>query len=277
MNPALDINDLDSQAHELWRLGEQLCDDCGSYHRLRGVLLKAGGLHGGKYDTATLGPFIQRLTFPGARILIAGSADAGLLRTVLDCTAVRPLAITVVDLCPTPLALIDSLQPLPGVTLSTRVADLTQPLGMDGFDLIFSHSMLPFVPSERRGLVLDSLRSALAPGGRLVVSASAGDGMTAEDRRAAREAWRAKVLKALDDLPEMVTLLGDARQEMLRDYAERFRYMDSAFSAADDIATLLEAHGLEIDERGHGPDRPAVGVSTPGRRSAIFVAHARTV
>ena len=277
MNPELVINDLDNQAHELWRLGEQLCGDCGSYHRLRGVLLKMGGLHGGRFDTATLGPFIQRLTFPGARILIAGSADAGLLRTVLDCTAARPLAITIVDLCPTPLALIDSLQPLPGVSISTRVADLTQPLGMGGFDLIFSHSMLPFVPPELRGLVLASLRSALAPGGRLVVSASVGPGMTADNRLAARQAWLDKVLKAVDDLPEMIALLGDAKQAMLRDYATRFRYMDGTFGAADQIAALLEANGLEIEDQGFGPDKPAVDAATQSRRSAIFVAHARTL
>ncbi|WP_419316917.1 class I SAM-dependent methyltransferase [Caulobacter sp. ErkDOM-E] len=277
MTRALDINDLDGQAHEIWRLGNELCGDCGTYHKLRGVLLKAGGLHGGRHDTETLKPFFQRLTFPGVRILIAGSADAGLLRTVLDCAEARPLAITILDLCPTPLALIDRLQPIPDVSISTQVADLTQPLEIGGFDLIVSHSMLPFVPWERRGLVLDSLRSALAPGGRLVVSASVGDGMTADSRRTARQAWLGKVLKAVDDLPEMATLLGEAKQELLRDYTERFRYTDDAFATVEQIAGLLEAHGLEIDEQGYGSDRPAVGVATPGRRSAIFVSHARTV
>lgn len=272
MTLPLDINDLDGQAYEIWRLANQLCGDCGTYHKLRGVLLKAAGIHGGKYDTETLEPFFRRLAFPGARILIAGSADAGLLRTVLDCVEARPLAITILDLCPTPLALIDGLQPIPDVSISTQVADLTQPLEIGGFDLIVSHSMLPFVPWEARGLVLDSLRSALAPGGRLVVSASVGNGLTADNRRTARQAWLGKVLKAVDDLPEMVTLLGEAKQELLRDYAERFRYTDDAFNTVDQIVSLLEAHGLEIDEQGYGPDRPAVGVATPGRRSAIFVA-----
>lgn len=277
MTERVDMNDLDGQAYAIWRIGNELCGDCGTYHKLRGILLKAGGLHGGNYDAATLAPFFRRLIFPGARVLIAGSADAGLLRTVLDCVEARPLAITILDLCPTPLTLIDRLQPVPDVSISTQVADLTRPLEMGGFDMIVSHSMLPFVPWERRGLVLDSLRSALAPGGRLIVSASVGDGMTAGNRRTARQAWLSKVLEAVDDLPEMVALLGGEKQELLRDYAERFRYTDDAFATVDQIASLLEAHGLEIDEQGHGPDRPAVGFATPGRRSAIFVSHARTV
>ena len=101
--------------------------------------------------------------------------------------------------------------------------------------------------------------------------------MHAAPRRIVRQAWLGKVLKAVDDLPEMVALLGEAKQELLQDYAERFRYTDDAFATVDQIASLLEAHGLEIDERGYGPDRPAVGVAIQGRRSAIFVSHAQTV
>jgi len=276
MTHPLDINDLDGQAHEIWRLGHRLCGDCGTYHKLRGVLLKAGGLLGGKYDTEALKPFFQRLTFPGARILIAGSADAGLLRTLLDCTAARPLAITVVDLCPTPLALIDNLQPLDGVSISTQVADLAEPLPMGGFDLIFSHAMLPFVPPPRRGQVLDSLANALAPGGRLIMSVHFGPEMSPEDRRTARLAWYDKVLKAVEALPDMVALLGDARQGLLRDYAERFRYMDKSFATSEEVPALLEAHGYWIEDQDQGPTKPSVTQATEGRRSTIFVACRKT-
>lgn len=275
MTRALDINDLDSQTYEIWRLGHQLCDGCGPYHKLRGVLLKASGLLGGKYDSETLEPFFRRLTFPGARILIAGSADAGLLRTLLDCTSARPLEITVVDLCPTPLALIDSLQVPPDVSISTQVADLTKPLPMGGFDLIFSHSMLPFVPPVLRGQVLDSLGNALAAGGQLVVSVIVGSKTTAEDRQAARQAWYDKVLKAIDALPDMVALLGDAKQDMLRDYAQRFRYMDDTFATAEELAALLDGHGYSVQEQSHGRTYQSVTPATEGRHSEIFVAQRR--
>lgn len=277
MTRSLDINDLDGQAHEIWRLGDQLCGDCGAYHKLRGVLLKASGLRGGKFDSETLAPFFQRLTFPGARILIAGSADAGLLRTLLDCTSARPLTITVVDLCPTPLALIDSLQAPPDVSITTQIADLTKPLAMDGFDLIFSHSMLAFVPLALRGQVLDSLGNALSADGQLVVSVMVGARTTAEDRQAARQAWYDKVLKAVDALPDMVALLGDAKQDLLRDYAQRFRYMDDTFATAEELASLLEAHGYSIQEQSYGRSYQGVSPATEGRRSAIFVARRQAI
>jgi len=272
MTRALDINDLDGQAHEIWRLGDELCEDCGPYHKLRGVLLKASGLLGGKFDSETLEPFFRRLTFPGARILIAGSADAGLLRTLLDCTTARPLAITVVDLCPTPLALIDRLQAPPEVSITTQVADLTEPLALGGFDLIFSHSMLPFVPSALRGQVLDTLGNALSADGQMVVSVIVGARTTAEDRQTARQAWYDKVLKAVDTLPDMAALLGDAKQDLLRDYAQRFRYMDDTFATTEELATLLEAHGYSIQEQSYGRSYQSVSPATEGRRSAIFVA-----
>ena len=274
MNRTLDINDLDGQAHAIWRLGEQLCGDCGSYHRLRGALLKTTGVYGGKHDAGTLEPLIRQLAFPGARILIAGSADAGLLRTVLDCTPARPLAITIVDLCPTPLALIESLLSVPDVSIVTHVADLTRPLSLGHFDLIFSHSMLPFVPEESRGLVVDALKGALSPSGRLILSSVIGRKMTSDEQLEARQNWYEKVLRSIDATPDMLAMLGDEKVEILRDYATRFRYMNGSFTVSDQIAALLETHGLTIEDQRFGDDVQVLSAATQGRRSAIFVAHA---
>lgn len=275
MNSKLDINNLDGQAHEIWRLAEQLCSDhCRPYHQLRGVLMNTSGVRGGRYDADTLEPVIRDLAVAGSRILIAGSADAGLLRTVLHGASARPLSITIVDLCPTPLALIDALQALPGVLITTRTADLTQPLPADlgQFDLIFSHSMLPFVPPPLRALVLASLKGALAQGGRLILSVIMGRKMTGEERIEARQNWFDTALEAVSIDPDMNALAGDAKAQLLRDYANRFRYMEDTFGSPEEIAGLLEACDFEIEQRLYGRDIQMVSAATQGRHSAIFLA-----
>lgn len=55
----------------------------------------------------------------------------------------------------------------PEITVTTRVADFTRPLGLSGLDGIVMANSLHFV--RDKAPVLDSVRAMLRPGGRLIV------------------------------------------------------------------------------------------------------------
>jgi SAM-dependent methyltransferase len=57
----------------------------------------------------------------------------------------------------------------PGVTVSTRVADLTGPLDLPPLDGLVAANSLHFVPRDRQVAVIRSLTTHLRPGGRFIV------------------------------------------------------------------------------------------------------------
>jgi len=196
-------DDLIALARAGWRLGAQHCTACGGYHRMWGALRAAGVVGGADADEAVLAPLLTRALTPGARVLLAGSADPGILDMVARAAGATPLQVLVADICATPLKVIEALRPYPAIQVETLRLDLTTLDHEAAWDVIVSHSMLPFVGPEARLEILTRLRRALAPGGRLLLAMRSASAM--EDADAARhdEAWiaRAKAKIARSGIP----------------------------------------------------------------------------
>lgn len=269
----LALDDVEAQLRELWRIGEQLCTQCNGYHRLWGVLRAAGVVGGPRIDEGELPPVIAESIHPGGHILIAGAADAGLLQLVVHATAARPIAVTVADLCPAPLALIDRIASPADVAVETLQVDLTLLDHDRRYDLVLSHGMLPFVaPAPRRG-ILNRLHRSLKPGGKLVLVLRTVPAMSRSAKAGHDDAWLDRAREKLALRPDLIAFCGPALDEALIDHA-RGRGNRQVFEQAEEVVALLASSGFHIDRHlssGEGV-RLRIGEEIFARQSHIFVA-----
>lgn len=149
---------------------------CRSFHLPRGwfrVLGTMGGTtsHRDLYEEG-LAPLLREGERP--RILVSATADhslPALLLFLLRRAGVEP-ALTVSDLCPTPLAATRWYAEHVGESVETVAADAVEAAALGPFDAICTHLFLGWVPPERRPALLSSWAAMLRPGGRVVTSAS---------------------------------------------------------------------------------------------------------
>lgn len=242
----LSINDLPALARAGWTLGESLCTACGGFHRVWGTLRSAGVVGGVEADEAVLLPLLKDLTPEGTRAFIGGSADPGILEILLKGAEGRMLDVVVTDLCPTPLAVIDALVPQPGLTLKTEVMDITRLNVTAGYDLILSHSLLPFLMPPDRHEALVRMRRALAPGGHLVIAARTAAPLSSEEAADHDEAWLSRAWARISasgcDLPGP----RETFEPLLRAFAAERPKRLWDLSTPEAIAAMLQAAGLDI-------------------------------
>jgi hypothetical protein len=154
------------------------CTDCLDYHFVRPHQQASGGWTLGPYhEVPVLEPILRRLVPPGGNVLIAASADAGLLAFTHDAIGDLAPRITVADRCETPLAVCRRYATAEGIEISTARADLTETVPEGPFDAVIAHIVLRFIPAERRSNFLRRLGERLTPGGCIVlthIEASAG-------------------------------------------------------------------------------------------------------
>lgn len=196
----------------------------------------------------------------GGRILIAGSADYGMLAQVLAACA-RPVEVTVVDLCETPLALCRWYAERLGTTVHTVIADALGFVSDRPFDVVCSHSVLGrFSADERRRLVA-GWRDRLQPGGRVVTvnrvastAAGAADRFAEPDASAFRDAVLAAA-RARPDLEVDAVWLGHAAEDYARRYRTRpiFTHEEALDLFTGAGFTLARADSIALEGRTRGP------------------------
>jgi len=160
-----DIDDAVAIAAEHCRQG------CRDYHLTRPYFVASGVRMGPARDSAVMRPLLRRLAPAGARILIAGAADAGLFGFVWDSLADRHPAITVIDQCETPLILTRRFAARHGVPIKTKAIDILLLDDAERYDLIIAHLVFNFIEPDQRPAALARLGRALVPAGKLVVAA----------------------------------------------------------------------------------------------------------
>jgi SAM-dependent methyltransferase len=152
-----------------FRIARSLCGECREYHALYTYTRLAGVnksvITDGDVATAALRKAAPR----NARILIAGAADAGLLSLTARATLTLDPAITVVDRCPTPLAVCRRFADQHAFSVTTLEANLTREAVPGSFDVAFAHNILLFIPEDRRVDFFANLGRSLGSGGSLVL------------------------------------------------------------------------------------------------------------
>jgi SAM-dependent methyltransferase len=275
-NPAAFDEDLETLATLEFRIAQEYCADCQEYHALFGYGRLAKVRSGLDTDGALLSAELSRLARPGARILIGGAADAGLLALVGRTTADRNVRITVADRCPTPLAVCRHYVADRGVAAQTVQIDLARAVPKDRFDLILTHNVLISVPPPLHVAFLRNLNRALAERGRLLLvnrlrlPKAGGESPRYKKQTAMIEALAAKGIP----LPEEEARFRARVQ--VRDDAERARARIPL--TREHIEACLEDAGFRIEARKeHSRRRDTTSGDSAGAeavRTYVFLASA---
>ena len=236
------VEDLPQMAHALFELARDSCGACCNYHATWGYLRVAGLRRGAVADVESLGAdFVGLRNNP--HILITGCADTGQLTLVANSLSGCSPSITLVDQCTTPLQLCATFARQKGINLETRQGSVEDLQDVERYDAIFSHEFLGFVDEGIHVALLDALRRALVPNGRVIIAQRICEGeQNAEAGQSPDELVMAVIAKLRDEgiaLPEaesdfarrIVSELGGARRQR----------RNAVFRSPGDVERLLSA------------------------------------
>jgi len=201
-----------------------------------------------EFYRAALGPALEAGL---QRVLISGTADYALLhclRWIFDKQGAKP-AITVLDLCPTPLRLNEWYAARHGLAVRAIRSDILAFDHASPFDLICTHSFLGrFAPPDRPKLIA-RWHALLRPGGRVVTvnrirpEAPERVGFTAEQAQGLRERVLAAARAAgdrIDVSPEVIAQMADA-------YAGAKQKTNPVRSVAE-LEALFQQGGFRLEQ-----------------------------
>lgn len=243
----LDQSDIDfaAEASLTW------CTDCADYHFIRPYQQASGRWQLGPWrDEPIFAPMLRQLVPTGGRVLIAASADAGLLDFALRALAEQSPSVTVADLCEAPLAVCRRYAGLRGTTIETVRADLTEAVPKGPFDAVIAHIVLRFIPPPLRVKFLSRLADSLSPRGGIVLTHLTGGASSAH-----RTNMGARIAEGL---AERGLVVRDPARLAAAIEREESTGRDPTREAADVDALVAEA-GLLISEDVRLPPGP------PGR------------
>jgi hypothetical protein len=184
-DPATFGEDLAFNARETRRLAPGLCPGCADTHIAYTVMRPYAPGERIEGDRPQIVAIMRTLLADAVGrsgepidVVLAGSADTGLLATCAHAAAAMGdqvaarIRYTVLDLCPTPLVLCVEFARRHGLSLSTRVVDLTDGSLSFPADIVVVHSVFRFLPVAGRPAALAMLGRWLKPHGSVVFSNS---------------------------------------------------------------------------------------------------------
>ncbi len=209
--------DLAWQAHRALELGRALCACDGRHHWSYAVLRAAGITSSIGSEEPVLTSLMTPLIGDGARVMIGGSADLGLLCFVGRCAAARRPEITVIDRCRAPLSLIEEFTASRRIECRTLLGDLLALDGREQWDIILLHHTPEFFTGPSRARFFDAIGASMAPGGRLVCVTMTGQKLAPEKHAELEVEFRDHSVNAFhrspigghDQAPEFEQLIGD--------------------------------------------------------------------
>lgn len=151
-----------------FRMAEQSCAHCRSYHGLWPYRRLARMVVGIEITADIVQDLMRKMTPPGGRILIAGSADAGILAMTASATRELKPSIDVVDRCPTPLATCRRYAETHDISFTPIELDLRVGTPAGRYDLVFGDCFLQFMPRADRVAFLRRIGGTLTERGTLI-------------------------------------------------------------------------------------------------------------
>jgi SAM-dependent methyltransferase len=236
--------DIPQLAAEAADIAPRMCGACRNYHSLWPYLRLIGAPGAVANGEALLQSLIVGAMSETRRsLLIAGTADTGLLAIVARAVRGHDADIAVLDRCETPLELCRRFAARRGLSIDTICADLESFSAPPRFDVVVVHSLLPFIPAEHRLGVLCRLRQCLRPDGRLVIR------FRTRGPRAPEDDYRNRVPSHLiGRLDHLGIALPEPRplfRQRIEDYARERHARDVEVRLAD-VEGLIEAAGFAI-------------------------------
>jgi hypothetical protein len=227
-----------------YALSAHHCTNCRGYHSVWPYLRLIDPPRGVDSDRDQLMGVLAPHLHAGSTILLAGSADAGLAECVLDAAADRPVNLTVVDLCETPLRQsAELLGNRAAGRLFTRRASITGQAVAPPVDLIVAHSVLSFLAEGEISQAAAFINRSLLPTGRLVLTTSIGRRAPATDPASFR-------LHVLAQLAARDVRFPDgelAFTMLLDDYALGRARRASPFADRNALLQWLKTAGLSLE------------------------------
>lgn len=259
---------------------DALCEAaCRDYHgmwqyfRLIGLISTIGSNSDFFVDT------LQGLAHPerGRRVLISATADYGMLAHVLHAfrqAGVRP-EITVLDRCPTPLALNRWYAAREGIEIRCWQGSIADFHADEAFDVVCTHSFLGRLSDELRDATMRTWLRVLRPGGHVVTAARVRHGAPREGLGFSPEeaaAFRARALQLALPWRDRLDLSPQQIAEAAGAYAAAKR--TRGFDSPTALRTCFEAAGFTLQQFDPGSaaeragDRPSGPVA--GLRSERY-------
>lgn len=242
--------DLLAQSAPLARVwATEHCDGCDWYHGAWPHLRVAGVISGLAAEASFFQGALQAAAREGKRrVLIAASADSGMLEQVLaafGAAGVKP-EVTVLDLCRTPLLVNDWYARQQGAEVTLEQADVFAYDPGVRFDVVCTHSFFSFVPPSQRGALAERWSRWLASDGLLVTSQSVRPGAAGEEIR-----FTSEQAEAFADRAEQAS--GNA---LLRDLAARFARHKSGHVVRDpeELRSALVGAGFRLESFSAGDE-----------------------
>jgi hypothetical protein len=181
-----------------------------------------------------------------ARVLIGGSADAGVLCSLGRIYGPAKPAFTVVDKCRSPLELIREFaaeKQLPCRTLNRDILELD---GSEQWDQIVLHYTANFVDADHREKFLARIANALAPDGTVVCAVKTGETVVSDQREALEAAFLAR---SRGDLQRFLSVRGmkiPDLEKMLPAYAAAATTRRLNISTLSELQETMRKVGLRM-------------------------------
>jgi SAM-dependent methyltransferase len=238
--------DLRQLAAEASELATRLCHRCQNFHLLW-PYLRLAGASGGDVPAPLVHSVLNRLlSRSGRRVLIAGAADTGLLAVVAR-AASPGTNITVLDRCETPLELCRRSARRWSLPIETMHLDLMDLSAQSTFDVVLAHSILQFIPADRRVDVLSRMRRALVPGGRLVLAFRTSARIDGSLLPEYRERYPKHLIEQLEDMKIALPEPREAFRRRVELYSEERRMREGAHASRAEVEQLIDLAGLELE------------------------------
>ena len=242
------FEDLPRLAAEAFSLSRSLCGPCQNYHSLW-TYQRIVGASGGDVGTPEVDFVLgSLLSFPSREVLIAGSADTGLLASVLD-VAQSDCRIVVLDQCETPLELCRQLGERLRRQITTFKMNLTQMPFQEQFDVLLAHSLLQYIAANDCLEALRRMSCALRrPDGRLVLVFRTSDRIEGELLDEYRIGYAANVVNQLQTLNIPLPESRDRFQRQVEIYAEERRAREGAHTSLTQVKDLVSKAGFVVKD-----------------------------